>query len=412
MFARANDGESTILDALEGYPDDVSALSLNRLEESYAELHRIRAAVEAKRMRYLAALERAGVHRRDGYVSAAAWVADRFGEAAGAAKREVKVAVALEEAPAVRQALASGELPGSSLRILLDARQEHPEAFVRDERTLVEEAVGRPADELRRLVAEWSLEVDALGPADRLQRLRERRRLSVCPTALGMVRIAGELDPGTGEPVVTALRAIVDAGLRVRGGPVDERTPEQRYADALGLLSERFLRDGDRPMVGGERPNVTVTVGLEALRSAEGSCEMDHAGSVPVSLAQALACDASITRVVLSPRSEPLDVGRRTPVVPSAIRRALIARDHGCRFPSCNRPHPWTDAHHVVHWADGGVTAIENLVLLCREHHRAIHDDGFSVRIGPEGPTFTRPDGSRLQNRRGPLRNHRGPPAA
>ena len=92
--------------------------------------------------------------------------------------------------------------------------------------------------------------------------------------------------------------------------------------------------------------------------------------------------------------SEPLDVGRRTAVVPGPMRRAVIVRDRHCRFPACDRPPPWCDAHHVVHWASGGVTALSNLVLLCRRHHRFVHEGGFRLAMVGGSPVFTRPDGT------------------
>jgi hypothetical protein len=110
-------------------------------------------------------------------------------------------------------------------------------------------------------------------------------------------------------------------------------------------------------------------------------------------------------RVVLSARSEPLDVGRRTKVVPPSMRRAVIVRDRTCRFPGCDRPHPWCDAHHIVHWADGGPTAASNLVLLCRRHHRLVHrgSGGFTLELDDGGrPVFRRPDGSVLAEDRAP----------
>jgi hypothetical protein len=120
-------------------------------------------------------------------------------------------------------------------------------------------------------------------------------------------------------------------------------------------------------------------------------------------VARRIACDASISRIVMGPRSEPLDVGRRTPVVPAGLRRAVVARDGLCRFPGCDRLDVWCDAHHVVHWADGGVTALGNLVLLCRRHHRMVHgSDGFGLSMENGEPVFRRPDGSVLEDRAPP----------
>ena len=87
-----------------------------------------------------------------------------------------------------------------------------------------------------------------------------------------------------------------------------------------------------------------------------------------------------------------LDVGRKTRTIPPAIRRALAARGHTCRFPGCDCRH--CDAHHVRHWADGGATRLDNLVLLCRRHHRAVHEEGFTVALLDNGDArFCQPDG-------------------
>ena len=110
----------------------------------------------------------------------------------------------------------------------------------------------------------------------------------------------------------------------------------------------------------------------------------------------------SVAREFTAGPSEPLDIGRRTSVVSSAMRRALIVRDEGCAFPECDRPPAWTDAHHVRHWAHGGPTAVTNLVLLCRPHHRRVHGGDFVVSIVDGGPRFARADGSELAGRAPP----------
>jgi hypothetical protein len=144
-------------------------------------------------------------------------------------------------------------------------------------------------------------------------------------------------------------------------------------------------------------------VGAEAIADGSGPAELDHVGPVPATTARRLACDASVLRVVMDGRSEPLDVGRRTKVVPPAMRRAVIVRDRVCRFPGCDRPPTWCDAHHVVHWADGGPTAAANLLLLCRPHHRLVHrSGGFALQMLEGRPVFRRPDGSVLEDRAPP----------
>jgi hypothetical protein len=212
-----------------------------------------------------------------------------------------------------------------------------------------------------------------------------------------MIRIDGELDPETGEPVMTALRAIRDA--EARSGGSDPRTTEQRTADALGELTRQWLDRKDRPTVAGERPHVSVTVGLDELRHPRGQvAAFGHAGVVPSSLARRMACDAKVIPAVMGGASEPLDIGRATRVIPAGMRRAVVLRDGGCTFPGCDRPQAWCDAHHVLHWSDGGATALSNLLLLCRAHHRSVHE-GFSVEMTKTGPVFRRPDGSVVEER-------------
>lgn len=174
-------------------------------------------------------------------------------------------------------------------------------------------------------------------------------------------------------------------------------------ADALGEICRSFLDRTDRPVVGGERPHLTVTVPLAVLsqpthRDGYGPthplliAELDPTGPIEAPTVRRFACDTLVTRIVLGPRSEPLDVGRRTSVIPPAIRRAVVARDGHCRYPGCDRPQGWCDAHHVRHWADGGSTSLDNLLLLCRRHHRLTHE-GFSLELVDGQPVFRRPDG-------------------
>ena len=124
---------------------------------------------------------------------------------------------------------------------------------------------------------------------------------------------------------------------------------------------------------------------------------LDEAGGIHVSAetARRLACDAATVTMRHGPGGEILDVGRRTRTISPALRRALAARDRRCRFPGCGNRR--VDAHHIEHWADGGRTALDNLVLLCRRHHRAVHEEGYRVTIDAAGDVkFLRPDGHPL----------------
>ena len=374
-----------------------------RIEEDFTELQRAAELIDAERLRRLAEIDRRATFRRDGHLSSASWLAGRFKMSWGHARDQVRMARALEDMPASRRALYEGELSMSAARLLVSAREADPTVFQKSERQLVDAAHIHSMQDLQRVAAYWRQAVEREAALNGEEKLRERRRLHASVSFMGMVRVDGDLDPETGETLLTALRAVLDAESR-SGDGLDGRTSAQRPADALGEVCRQWLDGVDRPVVGGERPHVTVTVGSRSLRNGDGTTsEMDHVGPVDPETTRRIACDASIRRVVMAGRSEPLDVGRRTPVVSPGMRRAVIVRDRRCRFPGCDRPHPWCDAHHVVHWADGGPTALPNLILLCRRHHRMVHQrGGLRLELVGGRPVFRRPDGSVLEDRAPP----------
>ncbi|HYM95691.1 MAG TPA: DUF222 domain-containing protein, partial [Candidatus Sulfotelmatobacter sp.] len=213
--------------------------------------------------------------------------------------------------------------------------------------------------------------------------------------------IDGRLDPESGAAVQTALNAL---SLPYPG---DRRTPQQRRADALIELCHRHFQAGTLPEVGGQRPHLLVKVFASALAGTPGSPagDLNWGGSVPAATVRRLACDATLSVVALDEDGQPLDGGRATRIISPSMRRALIARDGGCRFPSCDRPIDWTDAHHLRHWADGGETTKDNLVLLCRNHHHLIHAGGWQMVRGEGGAWVAIPP-----DRKG--RAHPDPPAS
>ncbi len=368
------------------------------IEADLCELQRTCEALEIERARRVREAERRRLFERDGHLSVGAWLVARFRMSWAGARSLAGLGRSLEQMPVTRRGLEDGEISLAAARVLAGALAGEPEAFAEAERTLVEAAKLHSIVGLQRVAAHWrDVVCEGLGFDGRLA----RRFLHASTTLGGMVRVDADLDPETGESVLTAIRAVLDAEARSRT-PQDDRTPSQRRADALGEVCRAWLERTDRPTVGVERPHITVTVPLDVLRS-QGIAEFDIAGTASAEAARRLACDASVTRVVLGPRSEPLDVGRRTPVVPASMRRALHVRDGACRFPGCERPKSWCDAHHVRHWAHGGPTSVGNLVLLCRRHHRLIHEGGFSVVISGGRPMFGRPDGSSLDGLSPPL---------
>ena len=377
-----------------------------RIEEDFAELHLAVEQLDAERLRRLAEIDRRRLYERDGHLSSASWLVATFHMAWGAAREQVRIAHGLVAMERTRRALEAGEVSMSSVRVLANARAAEPEAYALGETQLVEAARRHTVADLQWVVACWRVRVAREATGGGAEAVRARRRLHASATLGGMVRVDGDLDPENGESLLTALRAVLDAEARSRGAD-DDRAPAQRRADALGEICRQWLGGADRPVVAGERPHLTVTVDAAALGlvggGGGGTAELDHTGPLDIEAVRQLACDASVMRVVMGPRSEPLDVGRRTPVVPAALRRAVIARDRHCRFPGCDRPQAWCDAHHVAHWADGGATALANLLLLCRRHHGSVHrTDGFTLDMVDGRPIFRRPDGSELEDRAPP----------
>jgi hypothetical protein len=377
-----------------------------RIEEDFTEVRRARELLELVELRLLAEIERRGLHTLDGHLSAASWLAGAYKTSWGAAKAQVATARALEEMPATLESLRAGDISMSAAKMLVSARETDPEAFARSEATLVEAARVHSVGDLRRALAYWQQRAERERNISSEEALRGRRRLHASVTFGGMVRLDGDLDPESGETLLAAIGAVMDAESRGRTEE-DFRSPAQRRCDALAEVCRQSLDNGDRPSVGGERPHVTVTVDAAVLAGEPSSflpsaalCELDNVGPVSPEIALRLACDSSVMRVVMSGESQPLDVGRRSQVVPAPLRRAVIVRDRRCRFPGCDRPHTWCDAHHIVHWARGGPTSASNLLLLCRRHHRLIHGpSGFRLEMEQGGPAFRRPDGTRLDGR-------------
>lgn len=360
---------------------DLTAIPDERLEEQFSGLQTAAQRLEAERLRRLAEINRRQSHRRAGYLSTASWLVDRHRFGWTAAAKDIRTARSLQRMPRTRHALATGELTGSALQMLVAARHAHPAHFHRAEDVLVEAARRLPAPQLHHTVAHWRQQLDWSQGLRDVERVRGQRRLSVSVTMLGTVRLDGELDPETGEVVLTALRdcQAYDRPNRHAG---DRRTPPQRRVDALGEICRRWLDTSTRTLATGERPHVSVIVDIRSLEGRSGHrAELEHIGPVHPEATRRLSCDSTVSRVVMRGGSEPLDVGRRTPVVPGPIRRALTVRDRHCRFPGCDRPPPWCEAHHVRHWAAGGVTALSNLVLLCRPHHRMVHEGGYGIVI-------------------------------
>ncbi|MGW8320140.1 MAG: HNH endonuclease, partial [Thermodesulfobacteriota bacterium] len=172
----------------------------------------------------------------------------------------------------------------------------------------------------------------------------------------------------------------------------------QRRVDALGLLAEAALGQGLGKMERSEPYQVMVHVDANVLadQSFEGRSELGNGEGISAESCQRLACDAPHVTVGQDVEGNVLHMGRKTRRISKYLWRALIGRDRACKFPGCGRTRH-LQAHHIQHWAKGGETTPDNLVLLCRAHHWAVHEGGVRVeRRASLGHVFHRPDDTPL----------------
>jgi hypothetical protein len=204
----------------------------------------------------------------------------------------------------------------------------------------------------------------------------ERRHMEFISLEGGAVALSVLLDPVGASVVRTAVLP-----LAAPIGAYDDRPLPRRLADALIEVANHALDLGVVPGKGGQRAHLQLTASVETVMGLDGASggDLEFAGPVTAATVQRIACDASIRRVLLGPRSVVMDVGhaRRLPTVSG--RDALRAQSSGCDWPRCDRPVPYTNAHHLVHWAHGGETKLENLVLLCYSHHWRVHEGGWQL---------------------------------
>jgi hypothetical protein len=164
-------------------------------------------------------------------------------------------------------------------------------------------------------------------------------------------------------------------------------------------LCDIHLACGTLPLLRTVKPHVAVKVDLADLldpAAGQGAADLGFGATISAARARLLACDGGITRIVIGPESQPLDIGRTQRVVPPHLRRATEVRDRHCVFTGCDAPTYWCDVHHLLHWIDGGETSLQNSALLCERHHTKVHH-GFRVERQPDGRWRTwRPDGTEI----------------
>ena len=257
---------------------------------------------------------------------------------------------------------------------------------------LVRLAPSTPVDRLAARAREMRDDLDSAGVADRARLLRDRRYLTLTPMPDGMSRLVGLLDPESAALVQNAYDA---ATSPLRGGPrfvdpdapnpvADDRTPVQVALDTFVDLI-RIGSESDPTRLIGGRHAVRVVVTATDLARADGIGFVEGQGEgVPVAAIERRICDTGVLPLELDATGRPLRFGRERRLFSGAQRDALAIRDGGCRFPECERPASWCEAHHIVPWSRGGSTDVDDGVLLCRHHHLLMHENGWGIRHDDE----------------------------
>ena len=351
------------------------------------EVRRVQERLDAEVIRLIVDCDAVDAWYDDG-LGPVSWVASKTALVRGAAARLVKTAPFVARHAQTAKALDAGDVSVPHVEMLAAAAHRRDDLYAEHETVLLDAAATVEVQDFPRVTRRWaSLADDELAQSDAAFAFA-RRGFTLAPTTGGSV-LGGFLDPEASVAVTKTLDA-----MQPPEGSADTRSVAQRRADALVLLCER-ARGGTLPqswpIAGAEVVVPYELLAGRALAELDGlQCEIEGFGPIPRVMAERLLCDCAVGRVVMKGRSQILDLGRRTRTVPDRLRRAIVIRDEHCQFPGCRAPASWCDTHHLVWWTRGGETSLENLALLCRRHHVAVHEGGWKLERGPNGVTLAR----------------------
>ncbi len=351
-------------------PEPIDEFSGYRLFDLYKEIRRLMAERHAIEYRLSCLLreldQREQVDGRRLYL--ASWLARSFGLGYGPARERVRTARALGHLPVIDAAFQEGRLSYSKVRALTrvataDNEVELLAAACRHSTEGIEQIV-------RRLKQRERL--------DDVQEMLRQRSLTYVWDEDGSLVVKARLTPEQG---AIWLKALHKAEAELQDDYGDEYAVRQ--VDAITHALEESLNDKPKPSKTADRYQVVVHVSAETF-STDAATRLKNPPYVengPVlhpETVKRLTCDGALVSILENGQGEVLNVGRKTRIIPSAIRRALKARDTTCQYPGCSHTR-YVDGHHIVHWSEGGETKLDNLVLLCRRHHRLVHEYGFRV---------------------------------
>jgi hypothetical protein len=336
----------------------------------------------------------------EGATSMTALLKDRARQSGRDAGRCVRAGRRLRVLPVTAAAARDGVLSTGQIdAIVTNLDDDTTPLFAEAEAGMIPRLVPLSVTDVARVMAAWAQATkDALQDDQPDEDPLPERSLHHSRTLGGRGVLSGSLDPEANAIADCALR--VAASDDVEGEPV--RSPAHRRADALVEICRFFLDHQATALGGRHRPHLNVFLDYEELmKKAGGGGWLADGTHLDGPTIRRLACDAGIHRVVTEGRSSILDYGHKHQSVPANLFNALVARDRGCRFPGCDRPAKWTEAHHILDWTKHhGPTAIGNLVLSCSRHHHLLHLPGWHIKLLPDATVeVTRPDGQVLVDR-------------
>jgi len=323
-----------------------------------------------------------GLYELDGHRSVSRWLVTHTGVADSTARFWRRMARLLRHVPALAAALSEQRLSLAQLDLIAG----HVDSvvmpvLVEQQDDLVEILATLDIEATTAVMREWRQRADALmcrpEPAQRPSTLMH------LPIFDDSFMTQGRFNTDDGSIIATALRAAMtdDPDLALE----HKRTYSERMADALTDICSAFLSTiTDDKITARGRPHLNVVINLDDLPTGRHAVHLDSGLPLSKPEIHRLLCDAALHRVIIDGDSNILDYGRSTRTVTGALWHALQLRDRHCRFPNCDRPAYWCDAHHVHAWESGGHTNLTNLVLLCRRHHRLLHTQGWHHKLLPD----------------------------
>jgi hypothetical protein len=323
---------------------------------------------------------------KEGFISPIDWIRFNCHMTSNAAADRVAVGERMGDLVETTDAMVSGQIGFAHMTVMARTAKALGERF--EESKLLDKAVENSPGKFHHICRHYRHAADRKGYEAEQAELVENRWLSLSSVEDGSLLVNGVLDPVGGAALRMALQP-----LARKSGAHDDRKLDKRQADALVDMAMFALDTGMVPQKASQRTHLQVTTSLETLLGLEGAPAAEMEFSLPISstTVERLACDCSVTRILLGSDSMVIDVGRAKRVISGPQRKALNARDGGCVWPGCDRSASYTSGHHIFHWIRGGGGDLPNLMLLCHRHHWMVHEGGWQIVRGDDGRVITFP---------------------